>query len=89
MNIKLLKGTLSEGLATFGGDGKGKGKKKGGGDISFRELLERFPAESTAGPARDISVHMCFWGLLSLANERGLTIQGREAMDELIIQGAV
>ena len=32
---------------------------------------------------------MCFWGLLSLANERGLTIQGREAMDELIIQGAV
>ena len=89
VNIKLLKGTLSEGLAAFGGGGKGKGKKKGGGDISFRELLERFPAESTAGPARDISVHMCFWGLLSLANERGLTIQGREAMDELIIQGAV
>ena len=33
-------------------------------------------------------MHMCFWGLLSLANERGLTIQGRESMNELVIQGA-
>ena len=37
---------------------------------------------------RDISVHMCFWGLLSLANERGLTIRGQESMNELVIQGA-
>jgi hypothetical protein len=88
VNIKLLKGTLSDGLASFGAGGKGSGKKKGGGDISFRELLERFPAESEAGPARDISVHMCFWGLLSLANERGLTIRGQESMNELVIQGA-
>ena len=88
VNIKLLKGTLSDGLASFGAGSKGAGKKRGGGDISFRELLERFPAESEAGPARDISVHMCFWGLLSLANERGLTIQGRESMNELVIQGA-
>lgn len=83
-NIKLLKATLLDSL--HGVHGAGKSKKKTP-TTGFQDVLSNIPTECAAGKAEDISVHMCFWGMLSLANERGLKITGVDTLDALTIAG--
>ncbi|CAH9060356.1 unnamed protein product [Cuscuta europaea] len=55
--------------------------------VSFKEMLETFPDDCRAtGSIQDISPHLCFICLLHLANEHGLSIQGSDNLDDLIVK---
>ncbi|KFM23685.1 Condensin complex subunit 2 [Auxenochlorella protothecoides] len=53
----------------------------------LQALLSEVPQESAAGPAADISVHLCFICVLHLANEHGLAIRGVPTLDRLMVHG--
>ncbi|KAL6779024.1 hypothetical protein ACKKBF_B19105 [Auxenochlorella protothecoides x Auxenochlorella symbiontica] len=53
----------------------------------LQALLSEVPQESAAGPAADISVHLCFICVLHLANEHGLAIRGVPTLDRLMVYG--
>ncbi|CAN1161306.1 Condensin complex subunit 2 [Linum perenne] len=55
-------------------------------EVSFKDLLASFPNDcNAAATINDISPHLCFICLLHLANEHGLSIQGRASLDDLSI----
>lgn len=53
----------------------------------LQALLASVPQESAAGPAVDISVHLCFICILHLANEHGLAVRGVPSLDQLLVHG--
>eukprot|EP00798_Chlamydomonas_sp_ICE-L_P019938 gene19938-26645_t len=53
--------------------------------LSFKQVIKSLPEHSAAGPAADISTHLCFICLLHLANENGLRLTNEGSMDTLNI----
>lgn len=85
VDVRILKETLWERIQDFSIISEEDYGERSESAVSFKRLLNSFPARCAAAAPENISVHLCFICLLHLANENSLKIQDCSSLDELSI----
>lgn len=85
VDVRILKETLWERIQDFSMISEEDYGERSESAVSFKRLLNSFPARCAAAAPENISVHLCFICLLHLANEHSLKIQDCSTLDELSI----
>lgn len=85
VDVRILKETLWERIQDFSIISEQDYGERSESAVSFKRLLNSFPAICAAAEPENISVHLCFICLLHLANEHNLKIQDCSSLDELSI----